>query len=199
MKGEGVSPLKRWKNSMLFSFCRTQSGKMAGHHVAHDFSQVQFSLVKNVPCLSDSPSYIEIRVTVSNRENGPAVASFIHTGDAGGGAGGRARGLGRAVRRAPGLWHGAQAALTQSVVLKPKNTRSQEIRLFMQYNIQLSIHHRYCANSTGYRVSNKPDFKCEITSKRVQSYLVTQVDFYIRMFKFILMYTLIYFININLY
>lgn len=153
MKGKGVSPLKRWKNSMLFSFCRTQGGKMAGPHVAHNFSQVYFSLGKNVPYLSDGASYIEIRITVSNWENGPAVASFIHTGDAGSGAGGRARGLGRAVRCAPGLWHGAQAALTQSVVLKPKNTRNQKIRLFMQYNIQLYIHHRrYCSNSTGYSV-----------------------------------------------
>lgn len=111
---------------------------MAGPHVAHIFSQVQFSLGKNVPYLSDGASYIEIRVTVCNWEDGPAVASFIHTGDAGSGTGGRARGFGRAVRCAPGLWHGAQAALTQSVMLKPTKHKYLETKII--YATPYSVH-----------------------------------------------------------
>jgi len=126
-KGKGVSPLKRWKNSMLLSNTRWQNGRSSccPHFLTSSF----FSGPKIVPYLSDGASYIEIRVTVCNWEDGPAVASFIHTGDAGGGTGGRARGLGRAVRCAPGLRHGAQAALTQSVMLKPKKHKYLETKI----------------------------------------------------------------------
>lgn len=63
---KGRQSVEALEKQHAFSFCRTQGGKMAGPHIAHNFSQVHFSLGKNVPYLSDGASYIKIRITVSN-------------------------------------------------------------------------------------------------------------------------------------
>lgn len=75
MKGEGVSPLKRWKNSMLFSFCRTQSGKMAGHHVAHKFN-FPWSKMFHV-CLPVHHTSKSESLSVTERMVPPSPRSFM--------------------------------------------------------------------------------------------------------------------------
>lgn len=78
MKGKGVSPLKRWKNSMLFSFCWTLCGKMAGPLVAHFLTSSFFSGQKMFHiCLTVNHTSKSESLSVTERMVPPSPRSFI--------------------------------------------------------------------------------------------------------------------------